>query len=188
MTAELSASPAPPRPTRVFVALKMVPEVAQALADIAEPLTKFGIRPIAPDDIHLTLVPPWNEAAVEQAAAKLTRAAKGHSGFALEFGRVGYGPEPKHPRYLWAECAVSQPLATLRDALQLAFGQVDERLFLPHVTLARLREAGARIARKCPIDRALALTQQIATVELMQSPLPGERGYRVLASVKLAAP
>ncbi len=83
---------------------------------------------------------------------------------------------------LWAECAAGPDLARLHAALLLAFGQTDERPFRPHVTLARLRGNGAAIARKCPIDRDLALTQRVGSVELMQSPPPGERGYKVLAS------
>jgi hypothetical protein len=56
------------------------------------------------------------------------------------------------------------------------------------VTLARIRGNGARIARRQPIDQDLTLTQRIVTVELMQSPPPGAHGYKVLASLRLAAP
>jgi hypothetical protein len=33
--------------------------------------------------------------------------------------------------------------------------------------------------------RAVALTQQVDSIELFQSPPPGESGYRVLASARL---
>ena len=65
----------------------------------------------------------------------------------------------------------------MHAALMLAFGQSDERMFLPHVTLARIR-----------IDRDLALFQEITSIELMQSPLSGGRGYKVLASLPLKNP
>ena len=44
-------------PIRVFVALKIAPEVAQELAPMARPLEQYSIRPVAKKDIHLTLVP-----------------------------------------------------------------------------------------------------------------------------------
>jgi 2'-5' RNA ligase len=65
------------------------------------------------------------------------------------------------------------------------FGQSDDRRFRPHVTVARIRGNGAVVARKQPIDRALAFVQRVETVELMQSPPAGEVGYRVLASLRL---
>jgi 2'-5' RNA ligase len=182
-----TASPRGPRPARVFVALKIAPEIAGELAQIARELERFRVRLIASADIHLTLVPPWNEISIPDAVGKLGRVADRFGDFTLEFRHVGYGPEPRRPRLLWAECAAGPELARLRAELLLVFGQTDERPFRPHVTLARLRGNGTAIARKCPVDRDLALTQRVGSVELMQSPAPGERGYRVLASPRFGA-
>lgn len=173
---------------RVFVAVKIASDIAQDLAQIAQPLERFAVHPISKGDIHLTLVPPWNEPAFADAVEKLGRAVEGHYAFKLEFRHVGYGPDPKRPRLLWAECSASKELTSLHEALFIAFGQRDERPFLPHVTLARIRSNGARVCRKYPIDRALVLVQEIATIELMQSPPPGEHGYKVLASLPLKKP
>ena len=181
----LTAGSGGPRPARVFVALKIAPEIAGELAQIALELERFRVRPIAAADIHLTLVPPWNEVAIPDTVEKLRRVAEKCGDFTLQFRHVGYGPEPRRPRFLWAECTAGPGLAQLRDELLLTFGQTDERPFRPHVTLARLRGNGAAIARKYPIDRDLALTQHIGSVEFMQSPPPGESGYKVLASPRL---
>ncbi len=181
-TSGLIASPRGPRSVRVFVALKIAPEIADELAQIARELERFPVRLIAPADIHLTLVPPWSEVSIPDAAGKLRRVADRFGDFTLEFGRVGFGPEPRRPRFLWAECAAGPDLSQLRAQLLLAFEQTDERPFRPHVTLARLRGNGAAIARKYPIDRDLALRQRVGSLELMQSPPPGESGYKVLAS------
>ena len=175
------------QPARVFVALKVTPATADELAKSARELERFPVRLIAPADIHLTLVPPWNEVSIPDAVAKLRRVADECDDFTLEFRRVGYGPEPKRPRLLWAECAATPGLAQLHAMLLVAFEQLDERPFRPHLTLARLRGNGARIARKHPIDRGLALAQRVGSVELMQSPPPGESGYKVLASVRFGA-
>ncbi len=175
------------RPVRVFVALKIASEIADVLAQFARELERFPVRLIAPADIHLTLVPPWNEVSIPDAAGKLRRVADRFGDFTLQFRHVGYGPEPRRPRFLWAECAAGPDLSQLRAQLLLAFEQTDERPFRPHVTLARLRGNGSAIARIYPIDRDLALAQHVSSVELMQSPAPGERGYKILASPRFGA-
>jgi RNA 2',3'-cyclic 3'-phosphodiesterase len=178
----LTASSGGPQPARVFVALKIAPEIADELAQIARELERFPVRPIAAADIHLTLVPPWSEVSIPNAVEKLRRVADRFGDFTLEFRRVEYGPEPRRPRFLWAECTAGPEIAQLRAMLLLTFEQTDQRPFRPHVTLARLRGNGAVIARKYPIDCDLALTQRVGSVELMQSPPPGGSGYKVLAS------
>jgi 2'-5' RNA ligase len=177
-----------PQLVRIFVAIKITPEIADELAQMARGLERFPVRLVAPVDIHLTLVPPWNETSIPNAVEKLRRMADNFGAFALLFQRIGYGPEPRRPRFLWAECAAGQEVADLRAALLLTFGQADERPFRPHVTLARIRGNGAAVARKHPIDRDVSLMQRIESIELMQSPLPGGSGYKVIASLPLGRP
>ena len=174
------------RPVRIFVALRISPDIALALAQYGRDLEQFSVRPVAPADIHLTLVPPWNEVSPAEAVEKLRRVVDRFCPFTLTFRHVGYGPEPKRPRFLWAECVASKEIAEFRVALIQAFGQADERPFRPHVTIARLRDKGRALARKHPLDQDLALTQRIESIELMQSPPPDGSGYKILASVPLA--
>jgi 2'-5' RNA ligase len=174
------------RPVRIFVALRISPDIALALAQYGRDLEQFSVRPVAPADIHLTLVPPWNEVSPAEAVEKLRRVVDRFCPFTLTFRHVGYGPEPKRPRFLWAECVASKEIAEFRVALIQAFGQADERPFRPHVTLARLRDKGRALARKHPLDQDLALTQRIESIELMQSPPPDGSGYKILASLPLA--
>jgi 2'-5' RNA ligase len=173
------------RPPRVFVGIKVAPEVAGELARLAEGLERFPVRLIAPADIHLTLVPPWNEASIPGAIERLRPVVNRFQPFALTFEHVGYGPRPRRPRLLWAACMASDEIVALHAALLEAYGQSEERPFRPHVTLARIRGNGAAIARAHPIDRQISLAQQVDSVELFRSPPPGERGYRILASLRL---
>jgi 2'-5' RNA ligase len=173
------------RPARIFVALRIAPEIAQELARLGKGLERFSIRPVPPADIHLTLVPPWYEVSIADAVAKLHRVAETCVAFTLEFRQIGYGPEPGRPRFLWAECEASHELVVLRAGLLRIFGQMDPRPFRPHVTVARLRDKGRAIAREHPVDQDIAFTQQVNSVELMQSPAPDESGYKVLVSLPL---
>jgi 2'-5' RNA ligase len=170
---------------RVFVGVKAAPEIARELARLAAGLENSPVRPVAPSDIHLTLVRPWDEASIPDAIERLRLVASRFGAFWMTYQHVGYGPRPKRPRLLWADCTAGDEIAALRAALLQAYGQTDERPFRPHVTLARLRGNGSAIARKHPIDRELLLTQHVESVELFQSPPAGAGGYRILASFRL---
>jgi 2'-5' RNA ligase len=172
-------------PHRVFVGLKIAREIAQALWQLARPLERFPVRLIAAADIHLTLVPPWLETDIPEVVAKLRGGSASARPFVLSFERLSYGPTLRRPHLLWAECAASDELLSLRAALLETFGQADERAYRPHVTLARIRARGRAVARALPMDQVLSFTQQVQSVELFQSPARGESGYLVLASIAL---
>ena len=175
------------RQRRVFLGLTIAPAITDELAALARRLDYDDVRRVAAADIHLTLVPPWNAVSIADAVDRLRDAIGEIGPFHLSFDHVGYGPQPRRCRLLWVQCTPNAELSRLQMALARAFPSADRRPFRPHVTLARLRRNGPAIARKFPIDMALALSQQVASVELFQSPPAGERGYRVLASVPLGA-
>jgi len=151
-------------------------------------LKEQPVRLVKPPDIHLTLVPPWNEASVPDAIEKLRRIAGRFGAFWLTFQHVGYGAQPRRPRLLWADCAATEEMIALHAALVQAYGQTDERPFRPHATLARMRANGSALARRHPIDEPLSLRQYVGSLELFQSPPRDATGYRVLASVPLGKP
>jgi len=173
------------RQARVFVGVKIAPEIAHELALLARSLERFSVRLVSTNDIHLTLVPPWNEASIPTAVEKLRAVADRFGAFALIFQHLSYGPQPRRPRLLWAECVANDGVTLLRATLLQSFGQDDDRPFRPHMTLARIRGNGAAIARRQPIDQELSFTQQVGSIELFQSPPPGGSGYQILASLRL---
>lgn len=175
------------RPVRVFIGLKLAPEIARDLAERVRGFESCGVRLVPSSDMHLTLIPPWNESDVAGAAERLRTSVSECKAFSLRFVRLHYGPTLRRPHLLWVECAAGDALAELRMTLLGAFGPIDPRPFRPHVTLARLRADARRLARKNPIDQALSLAQSITSVELFQSPQKQQSGYRVLASVLLGA-
>jgi len=170
---------------RLFVGIKIVAEIARELASIALSLGNCAVRLIPVDDIHLTLVPPWSEENIEAAAEALREALRTIGSLDLIFEHVTYGPSPEWPKFLWAECAPTNELLLVRKHLLCAFGQIDERPFRPHVTLARLGDNGRKIARVHPMDMQLSLRQRIHAIELFQSPQQQGRGYKIVASVPL---
>jgi 2'-5' RNA ligase len=173
------------QPIRVFVGLKVTAAVAQELARLARPLQGPSVRLVPAADIHITLVPPWNEPLVPAAIDKLRGTLGNFGRFLLTFESLRYGPTSARPRLLWVECAESPELMRLRAILLETFGQTGDRPFRPHATLARIRKNGLAIAQNHPMSAALTLTQSVTGVELFQSPAPGESGYKVLVSIPL---
>lgn len=162
---DLSGGPrsAPARTARIFVGIKIADEVAQRLAQLASPLAQHHARLVAPADIHLTLVPPWNEINTAEAIDTLRAAVGNLKPFPLKLTRLGYGPTLRNPRLRWVECAASKDLEDLRNALLTAYGTSDPRPFLPHITVARMPRNGRTIARRNPVRRAVSLAATRAT-------------------------
>ncbi|GEM_PF-4615183 len=154
---------------RVFVGVQVAPEIARELAGLACDLKQFSVRLVATVDIHVTLVPPWNEASISETLEKLRQVTNNFGAFALKFQRICYGPQPRRPRLLWAERAATNEIAAFHAALIHVFGRKYERPFRPHATLARFPRNGSAIARRRPIDQQLALTQQVDSIALFQS-------------------
>lgn len=171
---------------RVFVGLKIAPGVAEQLADCARGLERSPSRFVPCGDIHLTLLPPWNEPSIPEVIEKLRATSSRLTPFPLTFTRLAYWPDHRRPRLLCVECTPTDQLKALQDALLSDFSQTNERPFKPHVALARLQRGAKPASAKDALDQDLALEQLVDTVELFQSPKPPAKGYAVLASVPLA--
>lgn len=173
------------QPIRVFVGIKVASDIAEELAKLVKPLERLPVRLIPPADIHLTLVPPWNETDIPGTVEKLRKAVRGLQAFTLTFAHLAYGPRRRRPRLLWAECVPTQEIAEMHALLLAAFGQAQERPFRPHATLARLQRNGRAIADEHPFDQTLSLSQRVEAIQLFKSPRRGEKGYEALVSVPL---
>jgi 2'-5' RNA ligase len=172
---------------RVFVGLKMAPAIAQELAQCAHRRERAPSRFVPCEDIHLTLVPPWNENSIADVVDKLRATSSKLAPFPLAFTHLSYWPNHRRPRLLCVECTPTAELAALQSDLLEVLSQSNDRPFKPHVTLARLKRDAKPASAKSALDQDLALKQSIGTVELFQSPKPPAKGYTVLASVPLSA-
>jgi len=116
------------------------------LAAMAEQLARgCGGRPVAPDNIHLTLAFLGN---VDDAVCQCVRAvgdAIHARPFELVIDRLGYW---RRPRIVWAGCsqtpaALMDLVSCLRTATEDQCGIVaDERLYQVHMTLLRKAASG----------------------------------------------
>ena len=157
------------RNLRLFVALAFPDEVRAELRRAADAMRAFaprGTRWANVDGAHLTLrfigsTPPDAVLALGEA---VVRAAEGIAPFELSLGGPGVFPPRGAPRVLWVGVGGALDVLTgLRDSVEDALEATgipnDERIFAPHVTLARVN---ARLSR----DESQALRESVAALDV----------------------
>jgi RNA 2',3'-cyclic 3'-phosphodiesterase len=118
---------------RVFVAILLSSELQQQATHFAE-AHELPVRWINSKNLHITLVPPWQEDDIEEAKRKLHRLT--FSPIPITLDTVTYGP-PSSPRLIWAIGEASEELRTLQETVAKMFKASPQ--FLLHLTLARFK-------------------------------------------------
>lgn len=176
------------KPPRVFVGIKIPPDISGEILRRAEPLRGSPVKIIPPEDIHITLLPPWDAADVSMIMEKVRGVVREIESFPITFNRLCYGPTLMKPWLLWAECAATPQLVGLKKALVESFRHFDKIPFHPHATIARFRNgktANTSITHEYPIDEKISLVHRVESIQLFQSPHQDGSGYRVLKSFML---
>ena len=138
---------------RVFVALEIPSNVRRELASLIANLreatgqsSKNSPRWVRPENIHLTLkfigeVAKDKIAAICGAFAGISRGEP----IQLEFRDLGFFPNERKPRVLWAGIAGWNRLEPLVADIETALARIgiprEQRAFQPHLTLARFEAA-----------------------------------------------
>src|SRR5205807_3209931 len=129
---------------RLFTALEIPPDIAQALATLRGGLP--GARWIDPENYHLTLrfIGDIDDALANDIALLLDQVNR--RGFEVRFdGLAPFGG--RKPRAVVAAVAPAAPLIELQaehERLMQRLGlEPDGRKYIPHVTLARLRDSSS---------------------------------------------
>ncbi len=170
---------------RIFVGIKIEASLAESFLAYVRGLEQTPAKILHPDDIHLTLLPPWDTDEVMTAEQTLKNALVGQKPIRLALHHLGYGPNPESPRFVWVDCGLSPELVDLQRRVAAAFDIRNERPFHPHITVARLHENGVTIQRVHPLDVELKSTLTIDSVELFASVYEEGHRYRVLQSTSL---
>ena len=177
---------------RLFVAIQIPSEIRAGLAAFVSDLR--ALAPLAKwvraNNMHVTLkfLGETDSAKFGQVQAGLA-AIRSAQAVTLKFRGLGFFPNEKRPRVLWAGIAHDEddPLARLHaatTAVLAALGhEPEERAFTPHITLARARDprgdpALAAVAAGPPEDHG---PSTITSLLLYRSD-PGAR-YSVVATL-----
>ena len=182
---------------RIFIALETPSAVRENLAALIRSLRAISTqtRWVRPENLHLTLkfigeVPPVKLGSLREALATV----RSDLPVTLDFRSLGFFPDEKRPRVLWAGIAASPNLKTLVSDIESALEKQEipreQRLFEPHLTLARFAKPGlpenlrSAIRENAPRDFGSLCTRQF---HLIESKLKsGGAEYTTLASFSFA--
>jgi 2'-5' RNA ligase len=147
-----------PEQIRSFIAIELSEEAKKGLAGLKKELEKDEhrfVKWVDPRGIHLTLkflgnIPSERVTEITEAMGK---AVQGISPFCLEVSGLGAFPSLKQARVLWVGIGGElDQLSTLQqniDSVLAALGFArEERPFVPHLTLARVREGASLPERR----------------------------------------
>lgn len=195
-------SPHDSKEIRSFIAIELPDEVKSGLGRLRNELERaehIYVKWVSPEGIHLTLKFLGNipSAQVAEISRAMKEASQGISPFHLEISGLGVFPNPKQPRVLWVgiggETAKLSKLQQNIDASLTPFGFIkEERSFMPHLTLARIRQGATLAERKVFSDLAMSVNFEsryqldVEYISFMRSQLtPRGAIYTCLSKVKL---
>lgn len=102
---------------------------------------KFQIRWIEPKNLHVTLVPPWEEVEWKVASNKLQVVEC--EPFEISFNKIELGLNDREPRMIWLSGNASEEIKKLKKLIERHLESPtikrDGRHIYQHVTLARFR-------------------------------------------------
>ena len=143
---------------RSFIAIELPGDARHGLARLRRDLERDEhrfVRWVDPTGIHLTLkfLGDIPSARVAEITAAMGAAVRGISSLRLEVSGLGAFPNLSRPSVLWVGVGgdVDQ-LARLQQGIDSALGPLgfarEERPFVPHLTLARLRQGALPMERR----------------------------------------
>lgn len=173
---------------RVFVAIGLPRQLQDSITAWAKTYEELPVRWIAGKNLHITLVPPWQEDDVDAVRERLSTVLDRSSGpFRVHFSRVTFGPRPREPRLIWAVGDAPAPLIELRENVHAALEmQMEERPFRAHLTLARFRAEDLQRSPVKTLDEKIDWHLDADSFVLMESRLSRSGAdYEILAEFKL---
>ncbi len=171
---------------RVFVGIQLSKELQEKIGEWQEKYKNIyppeGIRWTDKKNLHVTLLPPWEEKNVEELIKKLQEKPLPLSSFTLVFTTILFMP-PRKSKYIWARGETPESLLKLRDNIAKLVGrEVEKRPFTVHATIARLNKD----AQVTPVIDEIDSHMLVDSFALFQSQrLSVGADYKVLATFPL---
>lgn len=175
---------------RIFIAIgaseHLQKEILNWVSDAGSKLDK-QIRWIRPEDLHITLVPPWYEENVERIASKLLEKIHGRNPFEIRFANVSYGPDPKNPRLIWASGEAPVEIKELKMGVETALGfESGERPYLLHITIARFKEGDFEHFKIKELNGSIDWRDEVKSIRVMESHLSRSGAeYEILKEISI---
>jgi len=191
-----------PEQIRSFIAIKLPEEAKKGLTRLRKELERDEhrfVKWVDPGGIHLTLKFLGNipSKRVTEITGAMEEAAQGIPPFHLEISGLGAFPSLKQARVFWVGIGGEvDKLSRLQQGIDSALAVLgfakEERSFVPHLTLARIRQGASPLERRSFGELVGSTTfedkypVEIEAIRLMRSQLtPAGAIYTCLSAVGL---
>lgn len=160
---------------RVFIAVDLTDQLKEPIIRMQRELMESGVdmKPVEPENLHITLrfIGEISRDLVEEVKRRLATVRYGQ--FTIHMRGVGAFPNIERPRVIWVGIEEgAKDLANLHDMVMRLTGDIgerDERDFVPHLTVARVKYVRNR-------DKYLEVIRKYSEVDF---------GRQVVDSVRL---
>jgi 2'-5' RNA ligase len=162
---------------RLFTAIDLPENVEAHLADLIARLRPLSGAAHGPNDkklswtragnLHVTtkFIGEWPEQRLEEMKRAL-RSVGSAGPIAITIRGIGWFPNARNPRVLWAGIQAGEPLQSLAHATEAAVHSIgvakEDREYSPHLTLARIRE---RVPQRSSLDPLRAAATELESAE-----------------------
>lgn len=181
---------------RLFIAVKISPEVAQSLDAVIRKLavTEAAVKWVKTKNLHLTLKFLGEVDVAEIPALIATLQTIKFEKFTLEVGSLGVLPDRHQPRVIYAdvprgyEKLIKLAVFVEKSTVLLGF-EAEKRPFLAHLTLGRFKGSGGlkKLFEKIDVAQGVIFGKlSVSEIYLIKSELrPEGPQYTELASIPL---
>ena len=172
---------------RIFVAIKISKELRRKITEWSRRLGEVPVRWTPLKNLHVTLVPPWQEIDIERVVAELKTLEAAAGPFEMDFEKVTLGPNPFTPNLIWAEGDAPQKLIELKANLEKALNINPAREnFKLHLTLARFKAPDIANSPLQNLNERIEWHERATAFSLLESTLlPTGSRYTLLAKISL---
>ncbi len=172
---------------RVFIAIDCSKKLRATIEEWQNSHRQLPVRWIGGSNLHVTLLPPWDEENTDGLCTSLYELKDVAHPFNIAFHTIAYGPTSNDPRLIWAEGHHSQELSQMKHVLENKLHQISQnRPFTPHITLARFRPEQFRGFSVKVLHEKIQWVEHVSSFVLMESRLlPNGAEYEILARVSL---
>jgi len=146
----------------------------------------WPVRWIKPENLHLTLAPPFYKNDLDDIMAKLAEIEASAASAVLHFHTISYGP-PGNFRLIWAVGWPCPALAKLKAEIERKLNlKAETRDFLPHLTLARFKPEAYGKFKVKKLEERIDWLAEVESFSLFESSLtPAGAEYKILKSFSL---
>lgn len=174
---------------RIFVGIKASEKIQDLVADFALRYDRLPVRWQSGDNLHYTLVPPWEDdyMGIGYTGAKLQAIAEILQPVSVELNQLDFGPAGESPRLIYAAGEASQELVDLFAAVNSALPTGVSRQFWPHLTLARFNPGRFGGFPQKKFNEKISWTEIFDNLTLYESFLTDEGSeYEIIKSYKFS--